>query len=561
MPALSLLEIILIVYLLLAFLGLIFTVWKYIKQANTLKIKNQNEEELQRKNKNLQDELIYLKHKFDHESREKLHEAVLDNTGNPVLILDSKKNIREANKAALILIGKNIVDIFQKPISEIISPATAENIFELIPFDSMELGTVFSLPQNLMVNILGKSLPIAGSVTKFSYDNDQYYVFSFTDNSQLYAENLLNRENILSLNQKLESYQNFEDVTYAFIQKTDICIFSLDNQGNIIYMNPQAELFTHQTLSQVKGYNFRHALHLVDKKDIPSYSFIDESLAGVKTVIPKWIFFSYLNSKTAIRGSCFPANLKNSSNGVIMYFFDAQKEYEREADDQATFSAAAHDLRAPLSNIRGVLELNLSNPEIMTPEKSKDLMQGALDSVLHLINLVNDLLSVSRIEQGRVEIKKEVFDISDLTESIIADFIPQAKERQIYLKHDLTGETLPKVFGDKNKTAEVLTNLISNGLKYTPKGGVTVSHKNLGLKVSTVIKDTGFGISKDNQKLLFQKFQQVGSARGTSISKSTGLGLYLSKKFALLMNGDINLINSDLEKGSEFEFTLPIGPG
>ncbi len=248
--------------------------------------------------------------------------------------------------------------------------------------------------------------------------------------------------------------------------------------------------------------------------------------------------------------------------GVVILIEDITEVKILERSREEFFSIASHELRTPLTAIRG----NTALIQQFYADKLKDgeleeMIADIHDSSTRLIKIVNDFLEVSRLELGRIEYKKEIFDLVPLIENISKELEPVASEKKLYLKFEKPEISLPSVFADKDRTKQILTNLIGNSLKFTKEGGVTisVSQEKDFLKIS--ITDTGMGISKENQELLFRKFQQAGESIFTrDVTRGTGLGLYISKLIVEGLGGKIYLESSKVGKGSTFAFTLPASP-
>jgi len=195
----------------------------------------------------------------------------------------------------------------------------------------------------------------------------------------------------------------------------------------------------------------------------------------------------------------------------------------------------------------------------LSPEKIAEHLRRTDETTERLVKLVNDFLNISRIDQGRLEMKIEKFDMVTLTDEVIANLALLARERKLFVQHETDAEKR-LVAGDRAKAAEVLTNLMSNSLKYTIQGGLTITHSSSNTTLTTTITDTGPGIPKELQSLLFKRFGQVGRAREQDPTKGSGLGLYISKRLAELMRGDVQLVKSEPGMGSTFAFILPLEP-
>lgn len=195
--------------------------------------------------------------------------------------------------------------------------------------------------------------------------------------------------------------------------------------------------------------------------------------------------------------------------------------------------------------------------------KQKLYLDRAYSSTERLINLVNDMLNVSRIESGRLTLDIKPTDIVELANTVYAEILPKAQELGINLVLEKPQEELPMVLADKERIEQVFINLIGNSLKFTPKDGkitISVSHKDGNVAVAVI--DTGKGIGKEDMPKLFQKFGMIGNdyLRKQS-TQGTGLGLYLSKSIVELHGGKIWVESGGEGKGAKFSFTLKASGG
>lgn len=221
-------------------------------------------------------------------------------------------------------------------------------------------------------------------------------------------------------------------------------------------------------------------------------------------------------------------------------------------------SVASHELRTPMTAIKSYSWMALNRSDIPLSEKMKKYLTRTLQSTDRLINLVNDMLNVSRIEAGRIEITPQGFDMVALAKEVLEEVSPKATE--VGVKVFCLEESVPWVFADPDKVHEVLMNLIGNSLKFTPSGGsITINFISDGQVVETSVKDSGHGMTKDDLSRLFKKFSRLDSTYvAVSTSGGTGLGLYISKNLIELMHGRIWASSEGLDKGATFTFSLPI---
>lgn len=221
-------------------------------------------------------------------------------------------------------------------------------------------------------------------------------------------------------------------------------------------------------------------------------------------------------------------------------------------------SIASHELRTPMTAIRSYAWMALHRSDMQLNEKMEKYLIRVLMSSERLINLVNDMLNISRIEAGKIEISPEPVDLTALCKDIF-DEVYYSKGVEKKIAFNLAQKEVPKVFADPDKLRQVLLNLVGNSLKFTPTGGsISIDFFSDGKTVEISVKDTGVGIAKDDLGKLFQKFSRLDSTYvAAATSGGTGLGLYISKKIIELMHGKIWASSEGLGKGTVFTFNLP----
>ena len=230
------------------------------------------------------------------------------------------------------------------------------------------------------------------------------------------------------------------------------------------------------------------------------------------------------------------------------------KEYNQLKDEFV--STASHELRTPLSVIMGALRLVLDEIPGNVVDEQREVLCMARDNVQRLSDIVDSLLSISKIESGKLELQKSVIDICDLTKDVVAGYGPVAQEKNIDLGHEVCGHSLD-ICVDPNKIHAVLANLISNSLKFTPEGGwIRVVCEAEEKRVLLTVRDSGIGIAKEDIPKLFDKFTQFGRREGPG-EKGTGLGLAIAKNLVEMHGGTIE-VESEVDKGTTFTISLPL---
>lgn len=223
-------------------------------------------------------------------------------------------------------------------------------------------------------------------------------------------------------------------------------------------------------------------------------------------------------------------------------------------------SLASHELRTPMTIIKSYVWSLLNTQTGQLNEKQRVYLDRTYSTTGRLINLVNDMLNISRIESGRLTIEPNSMDMGKLIDEVVTEMQDRAHELEVNLSFTKPSSSL-MVMVDQSRIKEVIINLVGNSLKFTPKGGsifVTIEDNGQGF-ILTRVKDTGQGISRENMTKLFQKFNIVGNNYLTKErGRGTGLGLYLSKSLVELHGGKIWVESEGEGKGSTFSFSLPI---
>lgn len=220
-------------------------------------------------------------------------------------------------------------------------------------------------------------------------------------------------------------------------------------------------------------------------------------------------------------------------------------------------SIASHQLRTPLTAIKGYISLIREKTYGVAPGKMKRPLKNIYISTERLIKLVNDLLNISRIEAGKIELKLEKLSLEEVISTVVEELKPIAQEKSIYLKWEKDKEPLSEISLDREKIRQVILNIVDNGIRYTYAGGVMIRCQKTDGKYLVSITDTGEGLTKNEISSLFKTFTR-GSAGQRLWTEGVGLGLYIAKKFLELHNGKIWVESSGKGQGSTFYIEIPI---
>jgi PAS domain S-box-containing protein len=245
---------------------------------------------------------------------------------------------------------------------------------------------------------------------------------------------------------------------------------------------------------------------------------------------------------------------RQGSEGFVILFRDITREKSLEEERDEFISVVSHELRTPIA----IAEGEVGNAEYLVKDaknpKVSEALKQAHDQVLFLSKMINDLATLSRAERGKLEIDVEEIDCKELIKELDADYKPEAKKQGLEFHVEMDAE-IDKIHSSKLYIREILQNFITNAIKYTENGSVTLRAKAYDKGIIFQVVDTGIGISRGDQEKVFDKFFRSEDYR-TRATNGTGLGLYVTIKLARLMNADISL-ESELNKGSTFSIKVP----
>jgi PAS domain S-box-containing protein len=235
------------------------------------------------------------------------------------------------------------------------------------------------------------------------------------------------------------------------------------------------------------------------------------------------------------------------------------REVERATKLKSKFLAnMSHELRTPLNAIVGFSDLLADGTPGELNDKQKRFINHIKQGSAHLLQLINDILDLSKIEAGQLELRCEDFQVQDALPEVLSTIRPLAMAKNIQVQHKL--EAGRAVYADRVRFKQILYNLLSNAVKFTPKDGrIDIDCVESENEVCISVTDTGIGIRAADQAIVFEEFRQVEGNTNAS-NEGTGLGLAITKRLVEQQGGKISL-ESKLGKGSRFTFTLPIGSG
>jgi len=450
-----------------------------------------------------------------------------------------------------------------------------ENVILLIPIAFIIL--IFftkSVISDYEITAVGSITPVFGPVINLFYG-----IIFFTVCSILA---------IIIKNYKSTTKESRSQYAYLFVGFFLTIIISL--LTNVILNN---------YLKNSANYVFYTRLGIFSTVFIPlfaGYSVIKHRLFDIKTVAAEVLSLGIL--LVSLIQVLFASNIYELTDGLIIFFIlfilifilvrSVENEVKRKKELQSLsdqlaiandklhqldkaksefISIASHQLRTPLTSIKGFGSLLLEGTYGHVPEAQRGALEKVYIANERLIQLVEDLLNISRIDAGKMEFDFQPAQIEDLVKEAVDTLELSAKDKGLYLDYQKPNEPLPKIKIDITKIKEVISNMVDNAIKYTQRGGVTVragqanywdaEEKKQKNTIRVVVSDTGIGMDREELDMIFQKFQ-----RGREVShyhtEGTGLGMYIGKKVVEVHKGKIWAESKGKGKGSRFILELPV---
>lgn len=342
--------------------------------------------------------------------------------------------------------------------------------------------------------------------------------------------------------------------TEAVIRSIAEGLVVLDAQGKVIMMNPAAEKLLGVTKKDKIGKplaeNIREEqlISLVTGTDDP-----EKEDREIELVSPHDETRKILRASTAV-----VENENGNTVGLVSVLSDITKQKELDGLKQSFLASVSHELRTPLVAIEKSVSLLLSKTTGPITEAQQQFLDISERNLKRLSRLINDLLDLSKLEAGKLDIARASVSVGEVIDEAAASFETWAKTKNITIDKKIDKD-LPQVSADRDRLMQVMVNLIGNALKFTPGGGsifLAASSDSAKNVVQVSVADTGIGIDKDKLGKIFSKFYQVGERVSSDIS-GTGIGLSIAKEIVELHGGKI-WAESEKDQGAKFIFTLPL---
>lgn len=335
-------------------------------------------------------------------------------------------------------------------------------------------------------------------------------------------------------------------------------VIATDERGNIVLYNGAA--LNILDINELKaGLPLASVMRVIDKNNqaVDMGVFISRTRVPVTTRDYRLAYSDGSNINLYL--SIAPVHLgygKEGAHGFVVLLRDITREKSLEEERDEFISVVSHELRTPIT----IAEGNISNALLIfkrqsNPDKMiEDALTQAHDQINFLAGMINDLSTLSRAERGKLAVEVEDINAHELVEELLKNYEADARKKSLELHSDLD-PNLQLLKSSKLYVREILQNFITNAIKYTEKGSVTIGARQKQNGVQFYVADTGIGIGKGDQKRVFDKFFRSEDFR-TRQNSGTGLGLYVTTKLVRLVHAELNL-ESELNKGSTFTVFVP----
>lgn len=334
----------------------------------------------------------------------------------------------------------------------------------------------------------------------------------------------------------------------------------LDSQCRVMAINSRAAAILEVNADRILGDFLPESLLVEEDKGF--FVSLDGYLKKTLFVNPvemKSTLFVVKQNKTKFQTDFLakPAIVVGKVGGAVLIFPDIRREKEIERMKTEFLSVVAHQLRSPLGSLRWGIEMLMAGDTGPISNEAKETLEQMYESNQWMITLVNDLLNVSRIEQGRVQDQPEMIDYLKIIKMSIGDLAFEAKKHGVNVKLEVNESEITKILLDPRRFRDVIENLVSNAIKYShPQGVVGVKVNQAEKLIHISVSDQGLGIPEENKSMIYSKFFRAGNAI-RSQAEGTGLGLFVVKSYVASWGGSI-WFDSQEGKGTTFYVEIPI---
>lgn len=476
--------------------------------------------------------------------KDNISKYIFDYASEVIFIFDHEQRIVETNRTFNILFGYSKDELAGKSVTDLVFKE-----------DWGQFGSIDKLSDELNV-----------FVTRFISKEKREFWFELKvrkveGNLYLAVGRDISRqketeERLLSRNRELEEERAR---TKAMLENIGDGVIGLKDMGEITYINGQVEKLLGFRQDELLGKLITKAIRMVNTKgeEIPiNERPVHESLFNKKKVTDsKHSYLKKDGEVLPVSITATPITVGGFVMGGVVVFRDITKEREIDRMKTEFLSLASHQLRTPLSATKWFVELILDDCDNLTGEQ-KEMMQSVFQSNERMIQLVNSLLNITRIESGRIIIEPKMTNLTELVNSVVEEIQPKLNKKSHHLAININLD-VPEISIDPKLIRHVYLNLLTNAVKYTRDSGeIKVAISKTGEEIISEISDNGYGIPDSQQKRIFQKFFRADNVIKVETDGS-GLGLYLAKSIVEASNGRMWFESKEGE-GTTFWFSLPV---
>ncbi len=426
--------------------------------------------------------------------------------------------------------------------------------------ESQEQKAGLAVPIGIAGEILGVMLLFSTTPGFFTEDHLRLaeaaaaQIANAVNNANLYD---LIRQQAEDLGVMLKQQQVEAAKSQAILDGVADGVLFADASGKVILFNPAAERILEIPRSQAIGRSIREMLGLYGVEGRKWLEALEDWAAHPADRTPEDFVAERLQlGDRVVSVHASPVIRGTEYLGTVSVFRDITAEVEADRAKSEFISTVSHELRTPMTSIKGYADLLMLGMAGPLSDQQKHFIGIIRNNAERMVALVNDLLDISRIESGRMRLELRPVMIHEVVDQVVGTLQGRAQNKGLTLETRVPSD-LPPVWGDTNRVAQILTNLISNAIQYTPPGGkVTISaHANRDM-MEISVADTGIGISKENQRKIFDRFFRADDPL-VQETPGTGLGLPITASLVQMHGGQI-WVESELGEGSTFTFTLPL---
>lgn len=484
-------------------------------------------------------------------------EALISCLADAMLIFDSQGIIEEANPAAEAVFSRSRQELLGQQI-EICIPDYTQAVREQLGMNMMTRAHAHCGEYSGQRRDRSR-FPLEISVSMTLWEGRQIFICMVHDlTARKEAEKTLHETLIQLKRQFLKAEQARSEIS-AILDASKEAMLLLAPDGSVLEVNHRFEQFFSVIGTEIKDKPFSHFLPLAQQIFVAPQAF--ESLLTATWGNDHRRFKEAISQawpqKRELELFSTPVSAgEGNFLGRLYVFRDVTKERQIDRMKSEFVSLVSHELRTPITSIMGYISLVQDGDAGPVNEEQKEYLDIALKNTSRLSSLVGDLLDVSRLESGSLQLKLGPVDLRTLVREALELLGPLIREKGQTVNQVLP-EELPLVSGDSEQLTQVIINLLSNSYKYTTAGGrITVSVKASGNRIELAVMDTGVGLSPKEQGQLFTKFFRADHP-ATRKEGGTGLGLWITRSLVEMHNGHIT-VSSEPGKGSTFTVTLPI---